>query len=233
MKGFFEMVEKIRKCKRFIIVYRIFFAVLGWISIFSRIILFLVSRAGEASVIRNLFDVLSYFTIQSNILVLVWYTFAVFYSGRASKHPLLRPGIKGAVTLYITATFIIFSALLQGKWMPGGLDLFLSNINHYITPIAFIFDWLITEKRGVYKWKYIGLWLLYPASYVLYALLYGKLTGIYLYFFFNLPEIGIISFITNIVALGAGFSLCGAVFILLNKLLGKSGIFGNASCTSE
>ena len=65
---------------------------------------------------------------------------AVLYWDRDREHPILRPVVKGAFTVYITVTFIIFATLLQSLVDPQGIDFYVNAITHYVTPIAFIVD---------------------------------------------------------------------------------------------
>ncbi len=51
----------------------------------------------------------------------------------------------------------------------------IATITHYVTPLAFILDWLLFEKRGVYQWGFLRAWILYPVAYFAYALIYGAI----------------------------------------------------------
>jgi len=157
--------------------------------------------------------------------VVIWFTVAVFYWKREKEHLLLKPKIKGAFTLYITATFVIYAVLLNGLWKPEGMNLYVSIITHYIIPVAFIIDWILTERKGnrkqSYKWSYAIHWLLYPLCYLVYNQIYGKLTDLYLYPFLNYPKIGWSGLVIRVIILSVFFIIFGCIYIGINKIPGR------------
>lgn len=205
-----------------ILVYRIIFTIIGWFGLIGSLTLKITHRPPEWSILRSIWSFLSYYTIQTNIIVIIWFTVAVFYWKRGKENPLLKPKIKGAFTLYITATFLIYAVLLNGLWSPKGMDLFLSIITHYITPVAIILDWILTERKGdrkqSYKWSYALQWLVYPLCYLVYNQIYGKLTGLYLYPFLNLPQIGWSGLAIRVIILCVFFIVFGCMYIFINKI---------------
>ena len=98
----------------FALVYRLVFALLGLVGVAGHLVQKLANRPPEWSIPRTILDYLSYYTIQTNMLVLIWLTIAIVYWRRESEHPILKPKIKGAFTLYISTTFIIYAVLLAG-----------------------------------------------------------------------------------------------------------------------
>ena len=205
----------------FALVYRLVFALVALLGVGGHLVQKLTNCPPEWSIPRCILDYLSYYTIQTNMLVLIWLTVAILYWKRESDNPILRPKVKGAFTLYISTTFIIYAVLLAGLWEPEGADRYLSIISHYITPIAFIIDWLLFEKRQTYQWNYALQWLVYPLGYLGYSLVYGGLTGRYLYPFLNLPVLGWGGLAIRVALLVVFFILLGCMYIAINKFMGR------------
>jgi hypothetical protein len=161
----------------------------------------------------------STFTIQSNLFVALWLFVAIIFYKIKEKPVVLNPVFRGAVTLYVTVTFLIYAIILEPIYSPQGWAL-VSNIGlHYIVPIAFIVDWLITETSNKYKWKYILLWLIYPIMYLIYTLIRGYFTGFYPYPFLNLNDIDVSTFIFNVLMLTVLFILLGVFYVLVNHII--------------
>lgn len=205
----------------FALVYRLVLAFVGSLGLVGHLVQKLTNRPPEWSIARSILDYLSYYTIQTNLLVVIWLIIAIIYWKRERGHPILRPKIKGAFTLYISATFIIYAVLLAGLWEPEGADLYLSSISHYIAPIAFMIDWLLFEKRQTYQWKYAFQWLVYPLGYLGYSLVYGRITGRYLYPFLNVPVLGWGGLTIRVAILVVFFIVLGCTYIAINKTLGR------------
>lgn len=196
-----------------ITIYRFILCVVGWSFIFVR---FLLIITGGGNVIESFSNSVSYYTFQSNLMVVLWLTLALFYKNRDSRPKFLASSVRGAITLYITFTFIIFATVIAPYYHPTGLALYTNYVSHYFLPIAFIIDWLFTEMEFEYEWKYIIYWLIYPLFYSIYTLIRGYFTGFYPYPFFDLNSISILRLIINII-----------IWVILNLLLGFIYIYVN------
>ncbi len=208
--------------------FRLLFACIGLISILIRIGLTVNSVPENGSISFYVFRLFSYFTIQTNILVVSWYILALVYSKSDEKPFILGARVRGALTLYITVTFMVFAALIHAKWNPQGLQLLIACITHYVTPIFFIIDWYITEERGTYKWNYPVYWIIYPLLYLVYALLFNYLTGTALYHFINLKKLDLSGLAFNITSLCLFFTFLGFIYIIANNKLPKRKMMNTA-----
>src|SRR5271157_3295470 len=157
-----------------------------------------------------------YFTDESNLGVLIWLILAILCRNNANLTQKLKGFFRGAVTLYITVTFLIYSTLLA-----AGPQEYSSLIFHYILPIAFIFEWVLTEFDKKYRWQYMGPWLIYPLIYLGGVVINGNLTGFYPYFFLDLSYLGVGSFIINVLLLVVLFAGLGLVYIGVNRAILK------------
>lgn len=200
---------------------RIVFAALSWFAIIARFVV----TADEPD--ESFLEPLKFFTIQSNVFVATWLTLSVLYKDyqpgvNQEKMDQLYGVIRGATTAFITLTWLAYWALLSGDSDATGLKLVSSNINHYVTPIYFIIDWVITEQKK-YTIKFPLIWMLYPLIYLLFAYIFQAVTDDPIYGFFDIsdPEIGLSGFISQAIQLLIAFAIFCFTYFGLNKLLVK------------
>jgi hypothetical protein len=160
--------------------------------------------------------------MQTNLIVSIWFTLAiVWYNKPESLEKIMGP-LKGAFTLYITTTFIFFAILLQIFYRPTGWAAFNNIILHYIIPLAFIGDWVLTENKMRYKWNYLPYWTIYPICYLMFSLIHGIITDDYLYFFLDISVLGplvYLVFICFLIGVGIGIA---CVYIAINRYRTKT-----------
>ncbi|GEM_PF-3020936 len=130
-------------------------------------------------------SVLRLFTNQSNLLVVVWTFYAIIKKGKTGGHSLLPVSLRGALGLYIGITFLIYHFFLRGAYSVSGPNLVVNTTTHYVIPFAYLLDWLLTETRGIYRWKHIGYWMIYPTVYVSVGIIAGVVGGHFPYAFLN------------------------------------------------
>ena len=159
----------------------------------------------------------SYFTILSNVLVLVHGALAATWPRRALGRWCLRPAVRGALLLYILITALVYHLLLAGRWHPHGLVLLADTLLHTVVPALYALGWLwLAPARGL-RWHYIGAWLLVPVLYFFWAMLLGRLLHVYPYPFLNLARLGLPLLLRNAIGLLAAFALLGALLVLLDR----------------
>lgn len=151
---------------------------------------------------------LKYFTIQSNLIISAYF-FAFFV--RANKPADGFDRWLGGVTVYITITGLVFVTLLQSIWHPTGLGLLGNILNHYLVPILSLGFLISFRKDYRFSYKDILWWMIYPLGYAAFMWIHGRLTGDYIYPFFDIASIGIGGFLIaffGILALFFILSLC-------------------------
>ena len=94
-----------------ILIFRIVVCCTGWLSILIAMLLDIESVLNGSDAIILFSNTFSYYTVQSNILVTIWLTLAIAYHNRDEKPSYLSSPIQGALTLYITVTFLVFAIL--------------------------------------------------------------------------------------------------------------------------
>lgn len=204
--------------KQYIFYIRVPFALLSWYGIITRFMI--APDKGEAPL-----EPFKFFTIQTNLMVVLWLTLAVVFrdglsSANMEQMDRLYGWVRGAITSFITLTFLGYLLLIAPSSTITGTELLASNINHYVVPVYFILDWVMTEHKS-YPIKYPLQWLSYPLFYAVFAYLFQVITNDPIYSFLSIEENGITGFLTMVVALFVGFTVFCFTYFGLNKLLVK------------
>jgi hypothetical protein len=199
------------------LIYRAVFALLAWFALTGYFNQMVLVRAGGGTFAAGLVSFLSYFTIQTNLLVAVWWTVAVLPGSSMIKEWAARPVIRGALTVYISITFIAYAVLLANTWDPQGWAWVRSIITHYLVPLAFVLDWLLFGPHGRSQWRFVLHWLTYPLAYFIFAMLNGTLTGNFLYPFFDVAALGIGQVAVQTLMLLILFMLLASLLIGLDR----------------
>jgi hypothetical protein len=187
-----------------------------WIGLII-IFYFSIKQNKAGSIAGDIANYFSYFTIQSNILVALYFTLTVHRIGSKSCF-FTSPIVKGAIALYITMTGLIYYTLLRGLLEMHGIFYIGNFILHYITPIAYLFDWLNFGKKIRYKWIYALYWLIYPTFFYVYTIIRGRQTNFYPYPFLDVGKLGLENVILNSLILTGLFLGCGLLLIGVNNL---------------
>ncbi len=170
--------------KRYLIAYKLFFALLGFAAIVTEIAT-LVERGKFYP--ANFF---SYFTIEGNLIAVAALLVGagMLAANRTCKQ---LDFFRGATTLYMITVGIIFSVLLAGIKNATFTAVPWDNlVLHYIMPIVLALDWLLDRPKTAIKFKAACLWLLFPLAYFAYSIIRGSMTGWYPYPFLNADSNG-------------------------------------------
>ena len=202
-----------------ILIYRILFAGISWFTIITSAGLHVLMYGS----ILEWFNVFKSFTMQSNLIVTVWFTLAILWHNKPESLGKITGILKGASTVYITITLVFFAILLAPFYQPTGWAAFSNLILHYVTPIAFIIDWILTENKKRYTWKYLPYWIfIYPVCYLAFVFIHGTFTGSYIYYFFDINALGILGvflFVSVIITTGI---VLGCLYIAINRIRTRS-----------
>jgi len=141
----------------------------------------------------------SYFTVESNVLAIV-----VLVGGAVlTRCPRGWPYFRGAVTLYLAITGIVYALLLSdvdvqlsGQWMNATL--------HEVLPLFLLVDWIVFPPwpRASYR-KALG-WLAFPLAFVAYSLIRGPIVDWYPYPFLDPRPHGYLPVVWTSVLIGLG-----------------------------
>jgi hypothetical protein len=145
--------------------------------------------------------VLSFFTIQSNILSGV--TSAQLARDPNRDGPVWR-AVRLASLFGITVTGIVYSTVLAKVHEPHGWqETSTNNVFHYIVPIMMVLGWLLFGPRMRIELRTISLAILWPVAWAAYILIYGAITKWYPYPFLDVTSHGYGRVIVNAVAVVA------------------------------
>jgi len=207
-------MKNITPSSRIILIYRI---------ILLALTLFTIIAGWSINTIESGLNGFKYYTMQTNLMVSVWLILAIVWHNKPESLKKITGPLKGAITLFITTTFIFFAILLAPLYQPTGFAAFSNIVLHYLTSIAFIVDWILTETKTQYKWKYLPYWTIYPLCYLLFSFIHGSFTGNYIYPFLSINQLGILGYIISVSALvGVGIGL-GSMYIAINRKRAKNG----------
>ena len=129
---------------------------------------------------------LTYFTILSNIAVMLVACAAA--AGQPGFFAQAR--VRGAVALYIGVTGSIYFFILRHLWQPQGAQWWADTGLHYAVPLAYWAWWLAFAPHGGLRWRHVAGWLLFPLAYVAWVFVRGAWLGEYPYPFIDVGQLG-------------------------------------------
>lgn len=124
----------------------------------------------------------AFFTIESSLF------FAAVWLSMALRPPTAarRDAIRGAATLYMTITGVVYWTLLQ--WTDADLGLtrpWVDTVLHLVLPLVAIADWLLAPTSRPVTRATALRWLLFPVVYFSVSLVRGYVVGWYPYPFLD------------------------------------------------
>ena len=163
-----------------------------------------------------------FFTYQSNFFVDVWLILALLWRNSPENLEKISGFIHGAVTLYISVTFLVYGIILAPMNHPTGIEVYLNLIHHYIVPFVFILDYFYTEKK-LSDWKFIIPWFVYPHLYLIFSLIMGEYItkGDFIYPFLDLDKLGLVGYIRWYLILISLFLILSVIYIGYTKYFQK------------
>jgi hypothetical protein len=115
----------------------------------------------------SLVNMYSYFTIQSNLLMLIS---AVLLAIKPDRSGLVFEAVRMAGLVGITVTGVVFATVLEGAIELEGQELWNDRIFHYIVPAMAVIGYLLLRPRTVFH-KSAYLFLLWPLAWIAFTLI--------------------------------------------------------------
>ena len=189
--------------------------------------------------IRNI-NMLSYFTIQSNIvcffvmLCSIYHSLVSIRNKRYHDYARIHLFLKGLALLMITITFLTYNLVLTGTGfsMTKGFSPALSlndRIVHFVVPALTWVEFLFFQPKGSFK-KYDPLkWLLAPVIYFVFIMIkaryvspatYGIGIKRYPYFFMDVEKYGVMYVIKYVVLFVIATLIIGYAIRTIDFILG-------------
>jgi hypothetical protein len=183
---------------------------------------------------------LIYYTNLSNLICLLYFVLLVArmvisLKDGAKGAVTLFPRMKGAFTLMIAVTMLVYHFLLAGgmpQWYDGtNFQRWLANtLLHYTAPAMVILDWILFDPKRVFHRFDPLLWLLIPLLYAIFTLIRAEVGGEmangsrFPYFFLDVDAIGWGGMLGYVGVFAVVFAALGYIMLLLDwKAFGKNG----------
>ena len=199
---------------------RVFLTLLRWVGV-AVILAAIVAQmkvladAGRLDAV----NFLSFFTIQSNLIGAAALAATAQY---ADRRPRWLDWLRGAATVYLTITFVVVIALLQG--IDVGLQLaWVDFALHKLSPVIVLLDFVLDPPRTRLSTRDALRWLVYPLVWLAYTLVRGGAVGWYPYPFLDPAHSGGYGSVavTSLIILIAGAGVSIAVAWLGNRLAAR------------
>ncbi|BFU42734.1 Pr6Pr family membrane protein [Krasilnikovia sp. MM14-A1004] len=180
----------------------------------------ILDASGDSTVL----SLLPYFTIQSSI---AYGVFAAWAATRSWRGELSTPApLKGAVTLYVTITGLVFHFVLDNPasgFAQLGVhrtpaEAVANQLLHTVVPLLAVLDWLLFDERGRYKWRYALYWLAFPLFYLGFALVRGLIVHKYPYPFLDVNDLGYGGVAQSAVFFALFFYLLALLFVVIDRV---------------
>lgn len=180
----------------------------------------------------HILHMLSYFTILTNLLCLYVYIKCIFISSASmlsnelTKYNSTLIFFKGLATVSAVVSCIAYHYVLRKNGLAytiRGLMIIESDdfFVHYIVPFVTVTDWLLFQPKGLFKWKYIGIWMFFPLIYFAFSMLRYGISGNYPYYFMNINRYGIRTFIFTIFLIAILCLITGTLLVCLDFFINK------------
>ncbi len=135
-----------------------------------------VGISNSLGIFRGEFNPPIFYTTFSGLICFIYFLIALVNGIRVliSKQDFpdslfLVPRAKGAVTICITVTLLVYHFLVyEGPVYTVDTDIY-NLITHYIVPIMVILHWILFDKKGTYKKIDPLLWTIIPIGYFTWA----------------------------------------------------------------
>jgi apolipoprotein N-acyltransferase len=173
------------------------------------------NEPGLAGMPGRVFDFLSYFTILSNVVVVV--VMAMLWRNPNRAGAAFRVLRLDALVM-ITVTGLIYWAVLAGSAELQGLEYVTNFIEHTLVPIVTVVVFLVFGPHGQFRVSTVFAALVLPIAWALVTLVRGATISAYPYGFINVAQHGYGSVLTSIAGVAVLGVIIGFVFLGLDRL---------------
>lgn len=194
-------------------------AVIGWVALTLQLIVTVDMTTGDGRTVGHaIWRYLSFFTILTNLLVALTLTRvarARWPGGTSADVSTITD-----VVLAIAIVGVTYHTLLSGR-VPemGPLWWTADRMLHYLIPAVSVLWWLAFVPAHRRSYRDPPAWLIFPASYLVYALVRGSFDGWYPYFFIDVSTLGYGRALLNSGGLAVGMLVAGYAVVAGARLL--------------
>lgn len=174
---------------------------------------------GISGALTRIIDLFGYFTIWSNLLVVITITMLYMNPNRSSlRFKLLR----NTSLLMILMTGILYHVLIAPTADPESWNIYTNTFQHYITPIITVLVWLLIGPRKWFNFRMTISVFAVPTAYLIYTFARGAIIDRYPYGFFDVIEYGYVSVGTTLVMIYVAGYVLALLFLALDKALSRN-----------
>ena len=176
---------------------------------------------GAAGAVSRVIDFFSYFTILSNIVVILVCTLLAL--DRARPTPVMR-ALRMDSLMMISVTGLVFALVLAPSFHPDGLEYVTNTLEHYVTPILTVVTWLIWGPRAWLRLSSVFTALVIPVIWLAYTFVRGTVIHAFPYGFLAVDELGWGQALANVAGVLMVGIVLGLVFWGLDVLLSRRAV---------
>lgn len=204
--------------------FMVIIAIVAWLALILQLYISIrnTSTNGLTRLVAT-WNFFSYFTVLTNLLIAVCLSFILIKPDSSPARFFSNPVTLAAIALYIFIVGLTYNILLRSVWAPTGLQKWVDETLHVVVPLLFVFFWLFFVPKGSLKWIHPFRWLIYPAVYLVYALLRGEFSGFHAYPFINTAEFGYTRVLLNAGGLMIVFIIAGLLLVSTDKQMSHRG----------
>jgi hypothetical protein len=162
----------------------------------------------------------AFFTIISNLMLVL------IYLSDLSPFRWLdwwrKPTTRAMFAAVIVAVAVFNHVLLSGLRTLDSWDLFADTMLHYILPAYYVLWWVFVPPHVQLSYRSLPWMMVYPVAYLVWALVYGGVTGTYPYPTLDVGRFGVGQIAINVALLFGCFIVLYAATIALDGLLGRT-----------
>ena len=171
-----------------------------------------INLADESSPLVAFAHMMRFFTLWTN------FGGALLFGWIASGRILSARFLLALATAYCVVA-LVYHALLSATHHPVGLDWWTNLMFHTLLPAAAVAWWFAFAPRAILS--DLPAVMIAPVIYTAFALVLGRTTGFYAYFFLDQPKLGWTGFAGWVVALALFFLAMGSTLLGLRRLAGR------------
>lgn len=203
--------------------FMILIAIVAWLALILQLYINISNAETHGlTILTATWNFFSYFTVLTNLLIALSFSFILLNPYSKAGIFFSKPFTLTAIALYIFIVGLVYNVVLRFIWEPKGLQRWVDEALHVAVPVLFIFFWLLFVIKGTLKWSHTFRWLLYPAVYLVYALLRGEYSGFHAYPFINTAELRYGRVLFNSGGLMLVFIITGFLFVTIDRNMGRS-----------
>jgi hypothetical protein len=188
-------------------------AAIAWIGLIVQCV---TTYSETLSLTVALWTLVAYFTITTNLLVALVFTF-IAIKGNLPGSDAMVAGTMVSIAL----VGVVNALLLWGALELSGGSALVDKLLHVATPILVPLFWAFFARKGSLSWRDPWLWAIYPLAYLAYGITRGVATGKYAYPFLNAMKLGWQRTALNAFLIAIGFMVSGFAVVWIDHIVGS------------